>query len=149
MARLNQYTPGMTLMLFLNRLTLGMYFTIAGANKLKPTMTAGVLDKMREFAETVAGMAPLPRVLGLGYGYVLPYAEILCGLALVIGLFSRQVAWVIAAMLMSFIIGATGLVDPPKPFHANVLLLMLAMLLAVAGPGRISIDAATRSRSRS
>jgi len=148
MPRVNQFSPGMTVMLFVNRLVLGVYFVIAGGAELKPTLTHGVLDNMRRFAENVAKDAPLPYVLGLGYGYSIPFLEILCGVALVIGLFGRHAAWIIAVMLVSFIIGATGLKADVGSFHPNVIFLTLAILLAISGPGRISIDAATRSSRR-
>ncbi len=148
MQRVNQFSPGMTVMLFVNRLLLGVYFVMAGVNKLIPSEDHGVLDKMRSFAEMVAGKAPLPHVLGLGYGYAIPYLEILCGAALVVGLFGRQAAWIIAVMLVSFILGRTGVMADVGSFHPNVIFLSLALLLAVAGPGRISMDAATRSSRR-
>ncbi len=148
MPRLNHYSPGVTLMLLINRLAVGAYFTIAGINKLKPTMTDGVGEKLSGFANHVAENAPLPEVLGLVYGYALPFAEILCGILLIVGMFARPVAWIMALMVVSFIIGATGLAADGQPFHANVIMLALIVLLAVTGPGAISLDAAGRSRRR-
>lgn len=136
--------------LLLNRLSLGLYFLFAGVGKLKPTGETGVGEKLSGFAAYVVTKAPswLPEVVVRGYGYVLPFAEMLVGALVVIGLAGRWPATVMSLLLISFIIGATGLSDQGKPFHANIVFLSLAILLAVTGPGRISLDATIGGRRR-
>ncbi len=113
--------------LLLNRLTLGMLFVFAGVRKLIP------LDAMTEnwngFASLTASKAPLPEALGKAYGYALPPVEILAGTALVLGLFSRVSAILIALMLLSFVIamGPEWWPDSGPAFSKNFILITLAL----------------------
>jgi len=142
MVRKSLSQPSVSFAVFLCRLSIGVYFLIAGVNKVRPTSTSNVIARLSDFADFVAGSAPwLPTTLARGYGYALPFVEIIVGLLTIVGLASRWAGAILVLLLLSFIIGSTGLTDPPKPFHANLIFLTLAILLWTIGPGRMSMDA--------
>lgn len=125
--------------LLLARLALGVYFALAGWGKIQ----GGVEKFVTGF---FANVTPdwLPTWLAKPYGYALPWAELIVGLALAAGLFGRIAAAVMCLMLVSFML-AVGVEDSPKPFHANVILATLTLLLFAYGPGVCSIDQIWRS----
>jgi len=124
--------------LLLNRLALGLYFFLAGVGKFR--MGVGVF-----YEQGFVPLRPawLPEALGRPFGYALPLIELLLGLLLIAGLFSRITAGLIALLLATFTIALAqaGLFFPAAgPFHANVVFFTLAILLASVGPGRYSVD---------
>ena len=127
--------------LLLNRLALGVLFALAGVRKLLPSGEAGIWDKMKGFAAYTADKAPLPEIMGKIYGYALPWAEILAGVLLVLGLVSRAWSVVIALMLVSFLIamGVEWWPSSGPAYSKNIILLTLALLLAVLGSGKFAI----------
>ena len=96
-------------------------------------------QKLSGFADYVASQAPLPQVLGQAYGYALPFAEVAAGFLLIVGFLARPAAGVISLMLLSFLF-ALGFGAEQGPFSKEVILLTLALLLMVTGPGGISVD---------
>jgi uncharacterized membrane protein YphA (DoxX/SURF4 family) len=127
--------------IFLNRLSLGVLFVLAGVRKLLPSGDANMIDKMNGFASYVASQAPMPEALGKAYGYALPWAEIICGLMLVLGLLTRFSAVLIGLMLLSFLI-AMGLDWWPESgpaFSKNVILLTLCVLIVATGSGKFAV----------
>lgn len=129
------------LALLFNRISLGLLFTLAGIRKLLPSGEATVIDKMNGFASFVASKAPMPEVLGKAYGYALPWAEIICGVLLLIGLLTRLSAALIGLMLLSFIIamGPEWWPESGPAFTKNFILLTLCILIAAAGSGKFAI----------
>ncbi|MEM7624033.1 MAG: DoxX family protein [Planctomycetota bacterium] len=130
------------LALLLNRLTLGVLFVFAGIRKVFPGGGKGPWQAMQEFAGYVASNAPLPEALGRAYGYALPWGEILFGLLLMLGFYTRLAAVVIGLMLISFML-EFGIAWWPKSgpaFDKNVIYLTLAFLLAVTGGGRYALE---------
>ncbi len=130
--------------LLMNRLSLGLMFLLAGVRKLIPTDEGQtVMQKLSGFAGFVASQAPLPEMLGRGYGYALPFVEVIAGGMLVIGIAGRVAAGLVTLMLLSFMM-AMGLSLWPAegpPFGKELILFTLAVLLTVTGPGRMSLDA--------
>lgn len=126
--------------LLLNRVSLGVLFVLAGVRKLMPAGDADILDKMNGFASFVASKAPMPEFLGKAYGYTLPWAELLVGAALVIGVYTRISASLIGLMLLSFIIamGPEWWPDSGPAFSKNFILLTLCILIAAAGSGKFA-----------
>ena len=124
--------------LLLARLPLGLYFLLAGVGKI---INVGV----KNFVSEHLGLAKdiMPEALARAYLYAVPFAEVLVGLLVVIGFYTRPVAAVMALMLISFTIGTTGIawnLGGGPPFNSNLILLGMALLLALVGPGRYSID---------
>ena len=129
----------LNLILVLNRLTLGMMFALAGLHKV---FQVGMGD-FYKFFESIK-----PEGVPMVFGYLLPFVEIVAGLALVAGFFARTASTLIVLMLLSFIIGMGISFWPQKgpPFDSNVILFTLALWLTLAGPGAWSADAAIRRR---
>lgn len=120
--------------LLLVRLPVGALFIIAGFNKIK----GGV----GEFVKQAQGTIPsyLPDFLGKTYLYLLPAVELLVGRLIVLGLFSRTAGLVSSLIMISIMMAVTGIFDPPKPFHANVIILGVTLLVLLTGPGGIALD---------
>ena len=127
--------------LLLCRFSLGGTFLIAGLRKMLPADGKTLGETLSGFADKVAGMAPLPHSLGLTYGYALPWGELFFGLLLVLGLFARASALLIALMLLSFIIALGVDFWPAKggAFNPNIIFFSLALLLVATGPGGLAL----------
>ena len=128
-------------MIFLNRLALGFYFTFAGISKFR-------IGLEYFYNEKFVDMAPqwLPGFIMRPYGYALPFAEVLFGVMLMLGLFGRTAAAFIMLMLLSIIIAQ---MDGgwffhgdkvPGPYHANLIFLTLSIWLIASGSGSMSFD---------
>lgn len=131
----------MDLVLLLNRLALGMYFLLAGVNKIS---AEGGVAKF--YQDVFLKMKPtwLPVWFAVPYGYALPFLEIAVGALLALGFLGRWPAGVMSLMLASFTIALyqKGLFySGSGPFHQNVVFFTLALLLAMTGHGAISLDA--------
>lgn len=142
--------------LFLNRLTLGALFALAGFWKLWPEKGIhgyGFVDFFKQSWAQVQGFsanvvvpnAPdwLPGNLAGIYGHSLPFVELVTGGLLAVGLLSRINAFLITLMLISFML-AFGIAwsggPGASPFDKNLILVTLAFLLVFSGPGAVSID---------
>jgi len=137
------------LVALLGRASLGLYFLLAGVGKLRIELREG----MGTFYEgPFASLRPawLPDVVAGPYGYALPWAEVVVGTMLALGLATRLSAVLIALMLTSFTVALTlerGLGGGgPGPFHANFVMLPLALMFVVLGGGLVSVDALFRGK---
>src|SRR5262245_47344936 len=119
--------------LLLARVPLGLFFLIAGYVHIHNGLGAFVDSGMTHLP------AWLPPNVGKAYLYALPFVEFGVGLFVAVGLMTRLSALVKALILVSILI-ALGGIEPGKPFHTNIILLGLALLLALLGGGEISID---------
>lgn len=122
--------------LLIARLPLGVMFFYAGQMKI---FTMGV----RAFVNMSSGSIPsfLPLPIGKAYLYALPYVELLIGTLIIIGLFARTAGLIATLVLISIMIAVTGVKDPQGgPFNLNVVLLALALLVLLTGPGAIALD---------
>lgn len=136
--------PVSSLVILLNRLSLGLYFAIAGWGKLLGEFRNGFGSFYRD--DSFQGLQPrwLPDFAALPYGYALPWLELILGVLLVIGLFGRLAAVGVALTLLSIalaVVSSGTFFDGPGPFHHSAILLTLAIMLALIGPGGFSIDA--------
>lgn len=126
--------------LLLNRLSLGLYFLMAGINKIH-----GGIERFYQGGFLSLRPSWLPEWFARPYGQALPFIEVLLGAALILGVFGRVAAGLTALTLASFLIALlnAGQFIPSSggPFHANVVFFTLAVLLAVLGPGAHSVDA--------
>lgn len=139
MATTQQGSGLITLALFLSRCALGLYFLLAGIGKIRSGVEVfykGDFTRMKPIW--------LPDWFAMPYGHALPFVEVLVGAALILGFYGRAAAAVATLALVSFTIALyqAGAFFPEKggPFHANVIFLALAFLLAVTGPGTFSVD---------
>jgi len=135
--------------LFFARASIGLYFALAGWGKVLGEFDDGFGSFYRG---AVKGMSPdwLPEVLAQGYGYALPWVELIVGGLLVIGLFGRVAAGVLTLTMVSILMAqfdhlgagtAAKMPDLPGPFNPNFIYTALVFLLLVAGPGCWSVDA--------
>ena len=125
--------------LLLGRITLGLYMLLAGWHKMSGPGLSG-------FSNIVVGMRPnwLPEAIARPYGYALPVAELLTGLAIILGLFTRWAGGIMALVLLSIFVavvndkGIAGGAD--GPFHFTIVFAAMAFMLAIIGPGRLALD---------
>jgi len=123
------------LALLLARVALGAFFLLAGIGKFRMGHEAWI--------QAYSQMKPLwlPEWVATLHGPALPYLEVTVGTLMILGLLARLAGAGMTLMLISFTI-VTGLIHPQLPFHHNGILLPLAFLLTVTGPGRIALDTA-------
>ena len=120
------------------RVGIGFLFFFAGLNKfLRDGGALGVADSMLErFGDTF-----IPQFLLVPYVYVLPYAEILCGALLIVGLFSRPAILFACALLVSLAFGL--FVDQNGDTAAKVINYLLVTSVAlwfISRDNRYSLD---------
>lgn len=136
--------PVSSFVILLNRLSLGLYFAIAGWGKLLGEFNNGFGSFYR--SDSFRGLQPswLPDFAAAPYGYALPALELVLGVLLVIGLFGRIAALGVALVLISIalaLLDAGRYFDGPGPYHHTAVMITLAIMLALIGPGGFSIDA--------
>lgn len=148
-------------LLILRLVTAGL-FIWAAVVKLR-----GPLD----FMFSIKGFKLLPEHMLEPLAFMVPWTELVCGAALIIGLWGRAAALVISAMLVVFMaaivsvivrpdisvscgcFGDFTLICPPGEVGwcnvgQNVLLLAIALPVAVWGPGLLSVDRWSEARTR-
>lgn len=129
------------LSLMLARVALGLMFLISGWTKMTQVGFSSFVNG--PFKQLTP--AWLPESVATPLGYAIPALELVCGLALTLGLFSRIAAGILFLLLVSFTIalmtayGFRGGEDK-MAFHPNLVFIPLAMILTVVGPGRMSLD---------
>jgi uncharacterized membrane protein YphA (DoxX/SURF4 family) len=130
--------PHPNLGLLLMRLPLGGLFVFAGQMKF-------FKFGYGNFVKASEGAIPhyMPHALGVAYLHAVPFAEVIVGVLLIIGLFTRITAFITALMLLSFMMAATGFTENGGP-HPSLLYLFFALGIAFAGAGRYSVDAKLR-----
>lgn len=84
---------------FVFRILLGGTLFVFGVSKL---------PNLAGFADTVVKYKVLPESLAVPYGYGLPFAEVVVGLFLILGLGLRFVAPIAILLIASFIAATTG-----------------------------------------
>ena len=143
----------------ISRLVLGGVFLVAGITKaLDP---GGLAASIRSYE------LALPEWFVSLSAFGLPYLEILIGLYLIVGLFTKLSAWSTNAMMAVFILalfqgalrgleidcgcfgGATGAEEPSlwSAFARDLGLLALGLHIALVPTGRFSVDALLRRDS--
>ena len=125
-------------LILLARLSLGWYVLNAGFQKVQAEFGAGLGTFL--FGNMFQRRSSfLPELFAVPLGYAWPWMETSCGLLLVIGLFSRTtaavMAWLLASIGTALLIGG-GLF----PRHYLMVFVPMALLLCLIGPGRYSLD---------
>ncbi len=134
--RLSQYYEYVPLLL---RIGVGLIFFLAGLGKIM-----GGTDKVVGFFGSLG--IPLPELMGP----FIVYLELLGGLALIVGLFTRLFgALFIVNMLVSIIAAKwSGVMEAPNfaagfgEIRLELLLMLSSAALVILGPGLLSVDAA-------
>ena len=137
----NRSTHAASAGLLLARLPLGAYFIGAAIQKF--TMQGGVsafVDKNLPDATKF-----MSEHLARTYLGALPYIELTFGTLIILGLLTRVAASMMSLLLVSFIVGKTGLSGHLSetvhlPFQPTLVFLGTALALMLCGPGWISLD---------
>jgi uncharacterized membrane protein YphA (DoxX/SURF4 family) len=147
----------MAILVFALRSAIGVLLIVAGAFKAH--------DGIGITGESIAGYRLLPSVAVMPLAIVLPYFEIAIGVYLSIGLFTRTVAFIVAAQMAIFTAavasvvvrhihiscGCFGAADTAIASWYDVArdagLTALCALIAWKAPGRFSVDARLREAS--
>jgi uncharacterized membrane protein YphA (DoxX/SURF4 family) len=80
--------------------------------------------------------------------HLLPFAEILVGLMLVLGLFTRVAGLLASVMLVCYMIAVTGVWNKPGwNLQLNLVLITIAVMVLMLGPGSISVDRSWKPRA--
>lgn len=154
---LRSTTPGRVLALLL-RLTLGGLFLWSGADKLRD---------LAAFREAVEDYQLLPSALASSWAFVLPFLELALSALLVVGLFTRVSAALVALLLVVFMVaiginmyrgveiecGCAGLAAASHligwdSLLQDFLMLVAALALSVARDGFLSLDSWWRRRAQ-
>ena|SRR5579864_8305526 len=122
--------------LLLARLPMGAYFLLAGLDKLTHGAARFAHDQVANIPSQV------PHDWGMGYLHALPFLEIAVGSLLILGLATRLAGLAGSLMVITFIVGATGIKSPTLPFQPNLIYLGLLLAVLLIGTGRFSLDAA-------
>lgn len=124
------------------RVVLGVTLVFAGYSKIFDPAV---------FVEIVKNMAGnyLPDFFVTAYGYALPYVELVTGIFLVLGLFTRITGTIVALLFASIIIGI-GLASPDLAFfmdpgakvipNKDFAFLGMALALVLTGGGAWAVD---------
>lgn len=117
------------------RLAIGMSFFGHGAIRL---------PKLAQFSEGMAKEfinSPLPQALVLPFGYVLPFLELIVGVMLLVGLFTRFAAFAAGLILVSLIFGS-GMIENWNAVSVQLIhVAFIVYLLSFADePNEFSVD---------
>jgi uncharacterized membrane protein YphA (DoxX/SURF4 family) len=128
----------------LSRVGLGWYMFSTGWDKVVGELNTGFGTFLASRVFQPRGEF-LPGPLAALFGYSWPWLETLSGLLVVLGLFTRASALLMAALLaaISFALVLTG---EYFPRHHTQAMLPMALLIWALGPGSYSLDGIMRGR---
>ena len=140
--------------LLLLRFTIGLYLLLAGIGKVMGEFRGGPGSFYRG---PFSSMQPawLPDALAAPYGYALPWAEVVVGTLLILGLFGSIAAALTGLMILSFTIALAmqhgSITAQPAEarggaFSANYIQIAACFLLTFVGPGAFSLDRVIRRK---
>lgn len=125
---------------FLLRLALGSVFLLYGVNKLQAGVGATIDQMGRQFDRTF-----LPSIAVKAFAAVLPFCEVLIGLLVVTGLFTRA-ALVLAGLVLIALSAGLAVLGNTATVATNLLfLLVVYVLLSHEEDNAVSLDAARKS----
>ncbi len=132
----------------ISRVLMSSVFILYGYFKFLDPASVLASPATKRFMELAAGGAPAPSWLG----YAIAAIELLGGLAILVGIKTRWVAWA----FVLYVIIVTPLGHPfwllegaaraanQGNFYKNLAIIAAYMLLAISGPGRFSVDGSDR-----
>lgn len=120
---------GVDIIITIQRVMLGALLIYHGQNKIFNGVD-GMITMLTERGW------PLPWL----QAYAAAYVEFAGGVLLIVGLFTRPVATAVVILFLVIIFGIHG-ADPFKQKELGIMFLLLATMIAAAGPGRYSVDA--------
>ncbi len=160
---------GRVVLLALRLLTAGLFIWAASVKLgwFDPTS----LHPIRDFRESIQGFHILPEHLTDPLAFLVPWTELVCAAALVVGFWGRSAALVLAGLLLTFIgaiisvivrpginvecgcFGKFTLMCPPGEagwcnVGQNAVLIAIALPIIIWGPGALSLDSRAPRRSR-
>jgi thiosulfate dehydrogenase [quinone] large subunit len=122
------------------RVTLGVIFLFFGIGKFM----GGIANFADGMNQHFAGK--LPSALVLAFGYTLPFAEVLIGSLLLLGLFTRIALVLSGLLLLALTFGTVMLGDAPTVAHNLQYALVNFILLYLADYNGYSIDRLRRGK---
>jgi putative oxidoreductase len=126
-------------LMLLIRLALGWYLMLAGWEKVEDELAGGFGTFLESDGYRRRNPQWLPAFIATGYAYVLPWAELVCGGFVMLGLVARAAAIGAAVLFATIGIALYGAGDL-LPRHHIMVFLPVALLIASNGPGRYSLD---------
>lgn len=155
---------------------LAMRLVIAGLFIWSASVKLGLFgsesaDAVRDFRQSIKGFYILPEHITDPLAFIIPWTELLCAAALILGFWGRAAALVLAGLLLTFIgaivsviyrpeihtscgcFGKFTLMCPPGEVgwcnvQQNLILLAIALPVIIWGPGALSLDARAACRRR-
>ncbi|MCH8541617.1 MAG: DoxX family membrane protein [Opitutales bacterium] len=127
------------LSLFFLRLVMGWYFAFAGWRKVSGELNNGLGSFFQ--GDSFQNRQPdfIPDLLMAPYGYALPWAELIFGLTLLLGLFHRISSSAVQIMLIT--IGIALLFSGELfPTHHVLVFIPALIILQLQGPGAFNLD---------
>lgn len=122
------------------RVTLGVIFLFFGIGKFMGGIGLFADGMNQRFA------GKLPSMLVLAFGYTLPFAEVLIGALLLLGLFTRIALVLSGLLLLALTFGTVMLGDAPTVAHNLQYALVNFILLYLADYNGYSIDRLRRGK---
>ncbi len=128
--------------LMLGRATLGVYMLMAGWKHME--LNGGGISGFVKGPFMAMKPEWLPDSIAQPYGYILPILQLVCGLGMILGLFSRLCAGIITIILISIsiaVISKNGITDERTGLIPHsIVFAAMSMILAVVGSGRLALD---------
>lgn len=116
------------------RVTMGVIFLFYGIGKFMGGLTNFVGGMNQRFT------GKLPATLVMPFAYILPFGELICGLLIALGLFTRVGLVISGLLLIGLTFGTVILGDPPTVAHNLQYALVNFVLLWLADLNLYSLD---------
>ncbi len=113
------------------RVPLGVYFILAGRLKL--------LDA-EGFIETVRAFKILPTEVATLFGVMIPWLEVLVGVAIALGILTTLASITASFLLISYILALGVFPNHPDIFNKDLILLGCTLSFLASGSGGFSFD---------
>lgn len=121
--------------LLLARVPVGVQFVIDGCNTITSESGLG------SYVSSNAGLLPpwMSEPIGQAIFYAVPFIQVVGGLALVLGFFSRLAGFLLSLILIGFMV-LRGMSFTTAHVPQNVVFLGVTLMVMLAGSGTIGLD---------